>query len=139
MRYFRITLIVWCLLILFLSSQTGQQSYQTSLAVTDIIEGNNDRFVDHQLVRSFAHVSEYIILSMLVFMTFAYSKVRSIYVIPVAIIFALFDESFQHFIPGRVFDINDLKLDLLGILIGYYLAYLLYVHRKALKLIFFKK
>lgn len=74
----------------------------------------------HHLIRKLAHFSEYLILGIL--LTISYhkyplSKHKLSYLI--FIITPIIDETIQTFSPGRCFAINDILIDSLGLLVGF--------------------
>lgn len=76
-----------------------------------------------ELLGRFLHITEYAILSFLVFRSVFWRnrkpRLLSIVGIIIAIeLFALSDEIHQLFVPGRNFQLYDLIIDLLGIFIG---------------------
>jgi VanZ family protein len=71
------------------------------------------------------HICEFGALSFLIFFGL-FPKVKSTYLISLAILYAFLDEIHQYFVPHRYFDFYDLILDTVGIILGYF-AYKLLV------------
>ncbi|MHA2036932.1 MAG: VanZ family protein [Promethearchaeota archaeon] len=69
------------------------------------------------------HVCEYGLLTFLIFFGF-YSKVKPIYLLGSSFFYAFLDEVHQYFVPNRYFDIFDLIIDFVGIMLGF-ISYLL--------------
>ncbi len=63
------------------------------------------------------HMGEFGLLSFLLFFGFS-SKVKPIYILIVAFFYAFLDEIHQFFVPNRYFDIFDLIIDMIGVIIG---------------------
>ncbi len=82
------------------------------------------------IIRKFAHMTEYTLLSVsLVFGFVKGTKFRDyrIYVIPgvVSLLYAITDEVHQLFVPGRSGELRDVLIDCIGAMIGILLVYLL--------------
>lgn len=102
-----------------LSHENATDSKETSTAVTSWLSkifGN----IPDGVVRSIAHGCEYAALGFLMYNVFHSFKKRISPVISVAISFfyAVTDEIHQLFVPGRAFQLVDLAVDLVGIIIG---------------------
>jgi VanZ family protein len=69
------------------------------------------------------HMGEFGLLSFLIFFGF-FSKVKPIYLLTISFFYAFLDEIHQYFVPNRYFDIFDLILDSIGVIIGF-ISYLL--------------
>jgi len=65
------------------------------------------------------HICEFGALSFLIFFGL-FPKVKSTYLISLSIVFAFLDEIYQYFVPFRYFDLYDLILDTVGIILGYF-------------------
>ena len=69
------------------------------------------------------HICEYALLSFLVAFG-SLQKTKGQYLIAITGLYALSDEIHQYFVPNRYFDIYDVIVDFIGVLIGF-MAYLL--------------
>ena len=141
--------ILFLIGILFLSSQDGAESSKLSSKVTQLIiklfipnfndaadlEGYNNI---HIKIRKLAHVGEYFIFSILIFL--AINKLISIkwglvLMLPISLILATLDELFQSYIPGRSGSYRDVLVDFSGALAGFVLIIIVllimhFVHKR---------
>jgi len=69
------------------------------------------------------HVGEFGLLTFLIFFGF-FSKVKSIYLLTISFFYAFLDEIHQYFVPYRYFDVLDLIIDSVGVVLGF-ISYLL--------------
>ncbi len=69
------------------------------------------------------HLCEFGLLTFLIFFGF-FSKVKSIYLLTISFFYAFLDEIHQYFVPYRYFDVLDLIIDSVGIVLGF-ISYLL--------------
>ena len=69
------------------------------------------------------HIGEFGLLSFLISFGF-FSKVKPIYLLTISFFYAFLDEIHQFFVPYRYFDIFDLVIDSVGVVIGF-ISYLL--------------
>ncbi|MFX0083863.1 MAG: VanZ family protein [Candidatus Hodarchaeota archaeon] len=65
------------------------------------------------------HICEFGVLSFLIFFGL-YPKVKSICLISLSILYAFLNEIHQYFVPYRYFDIYDIVLDIVGVIVGYF-------------------
>lgn len=91
--------------------------YFSSRSTTGIGTNTTNRFL---ILKSF-HLIEYAFLSFLLYFAFKKPKIS----ISVAYLYALSDEFHQTFITGRTGRFRDTLIDLLGILIGFFIFFLL--------------
>ncbi|BCS80375.1 VanZ family protein [Anaerocellum diazotrophicum] len=131
------TVILWLLIIFFLSSQPGTKSNDFSKSVTKhIIKATQKVIVPNSyiksrkniitklnnLVKKYAHVVMYLVLGILVINAFVVSGIRGCKAIIFSLIFCLFyaasDEIHQLFVPGRGAKATDVLIDGIGALIG---------------------
>ena len=70
------------------------------------------------LLNSLMHLCEFGLLSFLIFFGIS-PRVKPIYLLTIAFLYAFFDEVHQFFIPYRYFDVFDLIIDSLGVVIGF--------------------
>lgn len=105
------------------------------------IEGKltKEKFVKKKLyyIRKIAHITEYIILAIVLLGLISQYKVLNykyiLISIGVCILFACFDEAHQLFIKGRTGKIIDIVIDTFGILTGTLIYYLFYINGKGKK------
>lgn len=101
--------ILWCGVIFYFSSIPYLMIEQ--LGVLDLI------------LRKIAHISEYAVLSALLFRAFktttklSYNKIY-LYTVSLCILYAISDEIHQHFVPGRNCRILDIVIDTVGVILG---------------------
>ena len=69
------------------------------------------------------HICEFGLLTFLIFFGF-FSKVKPIYLLTFSFFYALLDEVHQYFVPYRYFDVYDLIVDSVGVILGF-ISYLL--------------
>lgn len=115
-------LVSVCMGIIFLlSAQNAEESSDLSGSfVTAILEwlGMN---VDEGVLRTFAHMLEFMGLSVLIFNAVYATwetKLTPVIAFSGAVLYAVTDEIHQIFVPGRAFQISDIAVDSLGALIG---------------------
>ena len=136
--FYWMLVVVWMGVIFFFSSKTSGSSDQQSYSVIEIINqvfsnvglkiqlaAENWNFV----IRKLAHMSEYAVLSALLYMAFLSSvlskKKVTVYSLLVCIIYAVTDEIHQIFIDGRTGKISDVGVDVIGGLIGVTIMFLI--------------
>lgn len=128
-----ILVIVWMILVLSFSNQTGEESQRLSDIITNkivniVIKVNsNMEYKDVKddisfIVRKAAHFSIYFIGGILIFNfinTFPLEKRKTICLtILIGILYAISDEIHQLFISGRAGQVTDVLIDSSGIIIG---------------------
>ncbi len=115
-------LIVISLLILIfcLSAQDGSDSTETSHWFTSLINFILPFSVSESTIRTLAHFSEFACLSFFVLnLTFSYfEKLKPVYSLIFSFVYAISDEIHQIFVPGRACQIEDMLVDLAGIISG---------------------
>ncbi|XMB85719.1 VanZ family protein [Mycoplasmatota bacterium WC44] len=116
---FRVLLIGWCFLIFYLSRQTGGESLETSIEVSEILDNSFKIGTNNDLLRNFAHFIEYFILSCLIYINFIIIDGKKEYVMLIVFIVSVFDEINQLLTPGRVMSFYDLLIDNTGNVLGY--------------------
>lgn len=87
------------------------------------------------LIRKFAHIFEFGVLTFLIFRILKYTEKRHIYwdlfwAFAFAILYAISDEYHQTFVPGRVGNYKDVLIDSIGGIIAVWLLYLRYHHER---------
>lgn len=125
-----IPVILMITFILLLSSQDGQASYYTSQVVAkEVTKVDNVTDMLNSIIRTFAHIGEYAILSMLIGFAVTLNgiraKLRSIYMIMLGVSVSVIDEFYQIFIPDRYGDWLDIICDGFGITVTAVLLYVL--------------
>lgn len=91
------------------------------------------------LIRKLAHMFEFAVLTFLIFRVFKYTEKRHVYwdmfgALTLAIVYAIFDEYHQTFVPGRTGTYTDVLIDSAGILIASWLIFLHYHYEKVRQL-----
>ena len=123
-----VLLIIWIIVIFFMSHQPGEVSSSQSDIILKIFRiigiELNDFFGELAtlIVRKMAHFSEYLILFLLAYnVTRHYVKGRKIRLLLIVFVFlyACTDEFHQYFIPGRNMAIKDVLIDTSGGVFGY--------------------
>ena len=148
-RIIRIISLVLLLLafiqIFLLSSQNAAESSKLSKSVTRKIilflknvKTTNQKNVDEliktseSLVRNFAHFLIYIPIGIFSMSFISTYKIKTKYTILICFMFglsyAILDEVYQGYIPGRASDLKDVFLDMLGVIFG--LLLILIITRK---------
>lgn len=121
-----VLLILWIILIYILSNQAGGASTSQSNIIVDIIHKilpiNKDILVP--IVRKTAHITEYFVLFILIYINLKEYKVKNIFKLSIllSILYALFDEFHQLFINERSGKITDVLVDSIGIFVAYILV-----------------
>lgn len=121
-------LILWLVLIFYLSAQLVNKSNGLSKAVTEAIleivapsSNFNINRINH-LVRKNAHFFAYLILGILVINVFKRSGIKIFKGIMLSLVFcilyAISDELHQLFVPGRGAQVKDVVIDSSGAVVG---------------------
>lgn len=144
-----VTIIIWVLTALWMLSifvlshqssvQSGQISNQVAQKVYENVDLTPQRFEDKNdnwliihyeiLLRKTAHIFQYLILGIL--LTIAVSrhteKRLTMLFLPLfsGAAYAASDELHQHFIPGRTGALKDVMVDLIGVVLGVGITYLI--------------
>ena len=116
--------LLWVGLMLYLSHQNGTDTFNTSHGFTVYLA--NLLHVDpqwlHGLVRKIAHVVLYFILAVLLRgcqMQWGKAPWRALVM---AVVFSIIDEGTKPLIPGRHCDVEDILLNDVGAVLGYFLS-----------------
>ena len=126
-------IILWLLVIFIFSNQDGT----TSTALTNGVLEKYLFFIDSDMffivIRKIAHITEYLILGILVFSFVNEFKIdrKIIISLLICLIFSSLDEFHQLFIPGRTGKILDVFIDMIGVLLG--IGVLLLIHKNLRK------
>lgn len=129
-KYF-IPALIWMLFIFIESSMTGELSSGQSNILVDCIYSLFSIPLEYQdtisfIVRKCAHISEYIILTLLLFYGLHKNDFSSLYLtVSISFIYACSDEIHQLFIAGRAGQIQDVFIDTIGIIIASIIIYFL--------------
>ncbi|OJU16631.1 MAG: hypothetical protein BGN88_01290 [Clostridiales bacterium 43-6] len=134
----------WAVVIFMFSAETGAQSSQLSEGITtriipfffallgksqDTSSMNAAVLVMHGYLREFAHMLEYSVLGLLtyhaVIRTTSFASIRISGSFLLCFLYALSDEIHQLFVPERTFQLIDLCMDSIGILLGIFLCRLI--------------
>ena len=125
MKWFKIVyktllIIIWFIIIFLFSSQKGTVSTE----ITNVFLERMLWFVDNDItfivIRKIAHISEFLILGILVYNLMKEFTLKQVvlYSFMICTIFACFDELHQLFVGGRDGKILDVFIDSIGITIG---------------------
>lgn len=133
-----ILVILWMGLIFKMSSYNGIDSGNQSGFIVNFIANifniNNLDIISF-IVRKIAHLSEYLILGILVHNLIKNYNKKTFIAILICIIYAISDEIHQIFVPGREFKLLDICIDSIGSIIGIYMyKYILYIINKYKKI-----
>lgn len=133
-KYVKLVLLVlWLGVIYFFSNQTGQASKEVSNGlleniafILNIKEIAAFILKYEVVIRKFAHIFEYLVLGILVYINLNEYTNKDIFVLAVILcaIYATSDEIHQLFVSERAFMFIDILIDTLGSLIGCFLAFL---------------
>lgn len=138
-----ILVIVWCAVIFYLSAQTAKLSDGQSKFIAGFIARTIDK-VDFKItpesilinqihsfnavIRDLAHAFSYLVLALLTVNLGRQLKIKKWKTITFAFIFcslyAYSDEIYQLFVPGRAFQLSDLRNDILGAITGIIIYFL---------------
>lgn len=164
-KFFSIILcILWMMFIYYNSSQDGTSSNGFTYKITDKlitiseqiqIEKNNDikvysspnnvissllnkdRVSLNNLLRKFAHVMEFLILSILLCNAFFTCGIKGrnpiVYVLFITLFYAVLDEYHQIYVIGRYSSVKDVLIDFIGGIIGMIVYYIQYYLRAVIK------
>ena len=128
-------LILWMLFIFIMSSFNGVMSSNQSGSIATLIYNLFDISDTEKvsfIVRKCAHVSEFFILGILVINLVSKYNVKHIYLISfiICVLYASSDEFHQLFVPGRSGQVTDVLIDLIGVVLGLLLVFLIRCFRK---------
>lgn len=141
-----ISLILWMIIIFSFSSADANKSTGTSDKVMTTMIEIKDKITDQETpisekeiivknssfyVRKIAHITEYLILGLLMFNALKQFNILNIYyAIILCILYSCTDEFHQLFINGRSGSFRDVLIDTIGILLGTYLYKILIIKKK---------
>ncbi|WP_434283181.1 VanZ family protein [Clostridium botulinum] len=130
---------IWMVVIFTFSNQPGESSNKNNFFVADVLtKGKIDLFkhIDYNflnfLIRKAAHITEYLILFMLLYYAFkkTFYKNLKIKAAIITILYACTDEFHQLFIPGREGKVRDVLVDSIGVFIGVFLICIFEIIKK---------
>jgi len=130
-----IATILWMIFIFLFSSQEANESSKLSDSFIDktvinvykVFDSDLTQSKEHSIkemlvtpIRKLAHLSVYLVLGILVYLTLTEYKIKKvvIYAIIICISYAISDEFHQLFVKGRSGEIRDVIIDTLGSSIG---------------------
>ncbi|MEG0691538.1 MAG: VanZ family protein, partial [Oscillospiraceae bacterium] len=130
-KLFAILSTAWGIFIFSNSLKTGTQSSAVSDSIVDKLVLKLGLSIDVDLltllIRKAAHLSEYLLLGLLISLCCYYTKKRFQYNILTILFLGLsasvLDEFLQTFIVGRSGEVRDILIDFAGILIGFFIVY----------------
>ena len=128
-------LILWMLFIFIMSSFNGimssNQSGSIAVLIYNLFDISDTEKVSF-IVRKCAHVSEFFILGILVINLISKYNVKYSYLISfiVCVLYASSDEFHQLFVPGRSGQVTDVFIDMIGVVLGLLLVFLIRCFRK---------
>ena len=141
-----VSLILWMIIIFSFSSADANKSTGTSDKVITTMIEIKDKITDQETpisekeiivknssfyVRKIAHITEYLILGLLMFNALKQFNILNIYyAIILCILYSCTDEFHQLFINGRSGSFRDVLIDTIGILLGTYLYKILIIKKK---------
>lgn len=141
-----VLLILWMIIIFSFSSADANKSTGTSDKVITTMIEIKDKITDQETpinekeiivknssfyVRKIAHITEYLILGLLMFNTLKqFNILNNYYAIILCILYSCTDEFHQLFIKGRSGSFRDVLIDTIGILLGTYLYKILVIKEK---------
>lgn len=127
--------ILWMIFIFLFSSQEATESSKLSDSFIDktvinvykVFDSDLTKSKEHSIkeilvtpIRKLAHLSIYLILGILVYLTLTEYKVKKIiiYALIICLAYAISDEFHQLFVKGRSGEVRDVIIDTLGSSIG---------------------
>lgn len=125
-KIFWILSLIMMIFIFYMSNKNGASSGHLSESLVNFLSSigfninpHNKDFI-HFIIRKLAHISEYLVLTFLLFnalicdLSFKKSLLLSSII---SILYSMTDEFHQIFIPGRVGTIKDVFIDFIGVFI----------------------
>jgi len=130
-----ILLVLWMAFIFYMSSCNGNVSSDQSGTIAYVLHNilsinYSDKLIF--IIRKCAHVSEFFILGILVINLVSKYNVKHIYLISfiICVLYSSSDEFHQLFVPGRSGQVADIFIDLIGVVLGLLLVFLIRCFRK---------
>ncbi len=116
--------LIWMIIIFVESAMPATASSEQSGVIVDFINNwlpATSQYIDMItfLVRKCAHISEYIILTLLIYYALYKNNHASyLYTYLISLTYACLDEFHQLFVPGRAGMIQDVMIDSIGIILA---------------------
>lgn len=143
---FRISALLWMLVIFFFSAQPATVSTQTSLTVgrkicSIFVRGYGEKSEKEKTelaekieypIRKMAHATEYAILAILFLNAMTISAKNAVFALLYTACYAMTDEFHQLFVPGRSGQITDVLIDTGGAICGICLVYVIIKAKKVI-------
>ena len=131
-----ILLILWMIFIFTMSSFNADSSTSQSGFIVDILNNIfhlNNIDILTIIVRKLAHITEYMVLAILMINCLKDYKINKLYLVSIiiCILYSITDESHQLFIKGRSGEIKDVLIDLIGVLVGTMIYKIIINNKKA--------
>lgn len=112
-KLYIILVIIWVMIICYLSSETAEISSERSSYVTTFINQYMPDITDNN-VRKTAHLVIYTVLGILLMICFRNSSRSLLYANIVGVTIGILDEFHQYFVPGRAMLFTDILINGLG-------------------------
>ncbi|MGP4073237.1 VanZ family protein [Piscibacillus sp. B03] len=129
-----IFVVLWMMLIFYLSHQPAKSSQKLSSSVTDAVFGRHKGTKMSQLhhyIRKGAHFFVYFVLGVLIMIALLVSGWSDLNAVGITFvvcsIYAMSDEFHQRFVPGRGAQVSDVLIDVAGASLGILLVALFVV------------
>ncbi|MDW7670548.1 MAG: VanZ family protein [Bacillota bacterium] len=127
-----IVVVIWLGLIFYLSSQPATESLELSRNLEKLIVALKEMVVPdltieihrfQNILRKAAHFFVFMVLAFLVMYALDYSNIQTLkrkmaITFGASVIFAILDETYQYFVPGRGAQVSDVFLDSVGAMVG---------------------
>lgn len=124
-----IALLAIIFFIFYHSAQDGFQSSQSSAWVTAWLQSlftfiGLTFTITETIVRTLAHLIQFFFFGLMIaiHLVLYREKPWKQHFITLLVLLPIFDESLQYFVPGRAFEVQDLIVDYIGILLGFILV-----------------
>ncbi|MBR1717837.1 MAG: VanZ family protein [Bacilli bacterium] len=117
-----VLLLLWAGLIFYLSNQPSDVSGKISGSMIKNVLSVSEVTLNliHNPLRESMHVFVFMVFALLLLNVLVNFNVKKIYIwcFIISMLYAISDETHQLFVPGRAFELLDLFLDLVGIVIA---------------------
>jgi VanZ family protein len=127
-----IVVILWLGLIFYLSSQPASESRELSRSVGKLIVALKQMIAPdltieingfYTFLRKTAHFFVFMVLGFLIMHALSFTKIHSLkgrigISLGLSVLFAILDETYQYFVPGRGAQASDVVLDSVGAMVG---------------------
>ena len=125
-----VLLIIWMIVIFWLSACSASESSSQSGFLTGIVcKIFNIKNVElaSTIIRKLAHLTEFFILGVLTINYIRFYSIKHKYLISIGFCFlyACSDEFHQMFVPGRAGQITDVLIDVFGVILGCGIFYII--------------